>query len=242
MDQQAASDERVGVGVFPTPTMTVPGGVHPAYDENGLKPRLRGVLHASMVLLMIAGGVALMFISRGWPQRVACGVYMACGLELFGVSAVYHLGNWKPRPDKVLQQIDHSDIFLFIAGTYTPLAVGVLRGPSMVTLLVLIWGLGVLGVALGVFALRAPRWVSTGLYIAMGWVAVGWMPTIWVHGGAAIPILVLIGGVVYTFGAVVYARKRPNPSPAWFGFHEVFHACTVVAAICHWAAIALAVN
>jgi len=219
-----------------------PGGAHPAFDEDGLKPRLRGVLHAAMVLLVIAGGVALMFLAREWPQRLACGVYMACGLELFGISAVYHLGNWKPRPDKVLQQIDHSDIFVFIAGTYTPLAVGLLHGASMWTLLGLIWGIAIVGVALGVFQLRAPRWLATGLYLAMGWVAVGWLPTMWIHGGAASPILVLVGGVFYSVGAVIYARKRPNPSPTWFGFHELFHAFTVVAAICHWAAIALAVN
>jgi len=217
-------------------------GAYPAFDEDGLKPRLRGVLHAAMVLLVIAGGVALMFLARGWQQRVACGLYMACGLELFGISAVYHLGNWKSRLDKVLQQIDHSDIFLFIAGTYTPLAVGLLHGASMVALLVLIWALAIAGVSLGVFQLRAPRWLATGLYLAMGWVAVGWLPTMWMHGGPATPILILVGGVFYSVGAVIYARKRPNPSPVWFGFHELFHACTVVAAICHWAAIALAVH
>jgi hemolysin III len=244
-DVMAARDEPAAVVLPGDGSGGVPGGTagaHPAYDEDGLKPRLRGVLHAAMVLLVIAGGVALIMLSRGWPQRVACVVDMLCALQLFGVSAVYHLGNWKQRPDKVLQQLDHSNIFIFIAGTYTPLAVGVLRGAPMVVLLALIWGVAVLGVALGVFALRAPRWLSAGLYVAMGWIAVGWMPLLWMRGGPAIPLLVLIGGVIYTGGAIVYARKRPNPAPAWFGFHEVFHACTVVAAICHWAAIALAVR
>ena len=167
---------------------------------------------------------------------------MVCGLALFGVSAVYHLGNWRPRPDKVLQQIDHSDIFVFIAGTYTPLAVSLLHGWSRALLLALIWGCAALGVSLGAAQLKAPRWVATALYIAMGWIAIGWMPALWMAGGASVVILVLVGGVLYTTGAVIYAKKKPNPAPAWFGFHEIFHAFTVGAAICHWAAIALAVT
>jgi len=210
--------------------------------EGAPKPRLRGVLHAAMVLLVLAGTVALMIIARGWPQRVGCLVYAVCALQLFGFSAVYHLGEWQPRPEKVLRQIDHSNIFVFIAGTYTPIALGLLHGAPMIVLLALIWGVALLGVTLGVFALRAPRWLTAGLYVAMGWIAIGWLPTLWRGGGWLIPVLVLIGGVVYTLGAVVYARKRPDPAPGWFGFHEVFHACTVIAAICHWAAIALAVG
>jgi len=216
--------------------------VHPAYDRFGEKPRLRGVLHASMTLLVIAGGVALILMSHTWGVRLACVVYMVCALALFGVSAVYHLGNWGRRTDRVLQQIDHSDIFVFIAGTYTPLAVALLAGWSRVLLLVLIWTCAALGVGLGVLQLKAPRWLTAGLYVAMGWIAVGWMPSMWMAGGAAVVILVLVGGVAYTLGAVVYAKKWPNPAPAWFGFHEVFHAFTVVAAVCHWAAIALAVR
>jgi len=222
------------------------GLVRPAGDEgtprDPPKPRLRGVLHASMILVVIAGGVALMMLSRSWGPRIGSLVYLVCALQLFGVSAVYHLGAWKPRPEKVLRQLDHSNIFVFIAGTYTPLALGLLHGASLVTLLALIWAIAVLGVTLGVLALRAPRWIAAGLYVAMGWVAVAWMPALWKAGGWLIPVLVLIGGVIYTLGAVVYARKRPDPAPAWFGFHEVFHACTVVAAICHWVAIALAVS
>ncbi|MCL2465284.1 MAG: hemolysin III family protein [Micrococcales bacterium] len=217
-------------------------GAHAAYDEHGEKPRLRGVLHASMTLLVIAGGVALILLSHSWGVRLACVVYMVCGLLLFGVSAVYHLGNWGKRPDRVLQQIDHSDIFVFIAGTYTPLAVALLQGWSRVLLLVLIWTCAALGVALGVFQLRAPRWVVAGLYVVMGWIAVAWLPALWMSGGAAVVILVLVGGVVYTLGALVYAKRWPNPAPAWFGFHEMFHALTVAAAICQWVAIALAVH
>jgi len=217
-------------------------GAHPAFDADGEKPRLRGVLHASMTLLVIAGGVALILLSHSWGVRLACVVYMVCALLLFGVSAVYHLGNWGKKPDRVLQQIDHSDIFVFIAGTYTPLAVALLGGWPRVLLLVLIWTCAALGVSLGVLQLKAPRWVTAGLYVVMGWIAIAWLPALWMAGGATVVILVLVGGVVYTLGAVVYARRRPNPSPLWFGFHEIFHALTAVAAICHWVAIALAVH
>jgi len=210
----------------------------PEFEE---KPRLRGVIHASMTLLVIAGGVALILLSHSWSVRLACVVYMVCAMELFTVSAVFHLGRWRPNPRRVLRQIDHSNIFIFIAGTYTPLAVALLTGWSRVLLLVLIWVCAVVGVAMGALELKAPRWVTAGLYVVMGWIAVGWLPAMW-HAGPAIVILVIVGGVIYTSGAVVYARKSPNPAPDWFGFHEIFHSMTVVAAICHWIAIALAVT
>jgi hemolysin III len=206
------------------------------------KPRLRGVLHAAMTLLVVAGGVALMINARGWGTALASGVYMLCGLQLFCFSAIYHLGRWRITVDHTLQRIDHSNIFVFIAGTYTPLAVGLLHGANRIVLLCLIWVIAGLGVGLGMFALRTPRWVQAGLYVAMGWIAVGWMPSFWMAGGPVPVIMLLVGGLVYTAGAVVYAKKKPNPSPTWFGFHEIFHSCTVVAAICHWVAIYLAIR
>jgi hemolysin III len=167
---------------------------------------------------------------------------MAAALLLFGVSAVYHLGMWDSRRDKALQLLDHSNIFIFIAGTYTPIAVGLLHGANMVVLVSLIWGIAGLGVGLGMFALRTPRWVQAGLYVLMGWIALGWLPSFWIAAGPAVPILLLLGGMIYTLGAVVYAKKRPDPAPYWFGYHEVFHACTVIAAVLHWVAIYLAVR
>jgi len=245
IDRQAVkTDDPADAGLSDVPVGRHPSvtGAHPTYDELGEKPRLRGVLHASMTLLIIAGGVALILLSHTWGVRLACVVYMVCGLQLFGVSAVYHLGNWRPRLDKVLQQIDHSDIFVFIAGTYTPLAVALLHGWSRTLLLALIWGCAVVGVSLSVLHVRAPRWVAAGLYVVMGWIAVAWLPALWMSGGASVVILVLVGGVVYTMGAMVYAKKWPDPAPAWFGFHEIFHAMTVAAAVCQWVAIALAVH
>ncbi|MDR2620353.1 MAG: hemolysin III family protein [Propionibacteriaceae bacterium] len=206
------------------------------------KPRMRGVLHAACTLTALAGGLMLIFMARGGAEIAAAAVYMASALLLFGVSAVYHLGNWNRRQDKVLQLLDHSNIFVFIAGTYTPIAVGVLHGASMIVLISLIWSIALLGVGLGIFALKTPRWVQAGLYVAMGWIAVGWLPALWVAAGFEVPLLLLLGGLVYTLGAVVYAKKRPDPSPRWFGYHEVFHACTVVAAVLHWVAIYLSVR
>ena len=213
----------------------------PAVPEFEEKPRLRGVIHASMTLLVVAGGVALILMSHTWGVRLACVVYMVCALELFAMSAVFHLGNWRPNPRRVLRQIDHSNIFVFIAGTYTPLAVALISGWSRVLLLVLVWVCAVVGVSLAAFQLKAPRWLTAGLYVAMGWIALGWLPAMW-HVSPAIVVLLIVGGVVYTLGAVVYAKKWPNPAPAWFGFHEIFHSMTVVAAVCHWVAIALAVT
>jgi len=205
------------------------------------KPRLRGVIHAAMTLLVIAGGVALILMSHSWGVRLGCVVYMICALELFGFSAVFHLGRWRPSPRRVLRQIDHSNIFVFIAGTYTPLAIALISGWSRVLLLSLVWACAAVGVSLAAFQLKAPRWLTAGLYVAMGWIALGWLPAMW-HVSPLIVILLIVGGVVYTLGAVVYAKKWPNPVPEWFGFHEIFHSMTAVAAVCHWVAIALAVT
>jgi len=229
------------VSIQTHPVDTDLGNQVPDVPEFEEKPRLRGVIHASMSLLVIAGGVALILLSNSWGVRLACIVYMVCAMELFTMSAVFHLGRWRPNPRRVLRQIDHSNIFIFIAGTYTPLAVALLAGWSRVLLLVLIWVCAVVGVALGALQLKAPRWLTAGLYVVMGWIAVGWLPVMW-KAGPAIVILVIVGGVIYTLGAVVYARKSPNPAPEWFGFHEIFHSMTAVAAICHWVAIALAVT
>jgi len=196
-----------------------------------------------MVPLAIAGGVALIFLSRSWGVRVGSAIYMMCGLQLFGLSAVYHLGNWKPRALQGLQRIDHSDIFVFIAGCYTPMAIALLTGWSRALLLSLVWTCAAIGVALNVFHVKAPRVVTVLLYIAVGWIAIAWLPAVWmVHWGPAVVILTLICGLFYTLGAVVYAKRWPDPAPAWFGYHEIFHAMTMVAAVVQWVALVLSVR
>ncbi len=204
-----------------------------------VKPKLRGWLHASAVPLSLIGGVLLIVFSTTTLGRVGASVYLAASLLLFGTSATYHRFGWGKTGEAILRRMDHSNIYLFIAATYTPLALLLLTGTSRVLLLVCIWGSAILGVLFRVLWLKAPRWLYTALYIAMGWAAVAWLPQLWASGGGLVVGLIGLGGLVYTAGAVVYALKRPNPSPTWFGFHEIFHSCTVIAAACHYAAIAL---
>lgn len=202
-----------------------------------VKPRLRGWLHTGMTPLAFLGGLALMIATPTVGGRLAVAVYVVSSLMLFGNSAVYHRGTWSERTTRLLRRFDHANIFVFIAGTYTPLAVQLLDGSSRVLLLALVWAAAALGVAFRVLWLAAPRWLYTALYLLMGWAAVGWLPQFWTNGGPVVVLLIIAGGLVYSFGAIVYARKRPNPSPTWFGFHEIFHAATVLAALCHFAAI-----
>jgi len=204
-----------------------------------IKPKLRGWLHASAVPLSLAGGILLIVFATTTLGRVGGAVYLAASLLLFGTSATYHRFGWGKTGAAILRRMDHSNIYLFIAATYTPLALLLLTGTSRVLLLVCIWASAILGVLFRILWLSAPRWLYTALYIGMGWAAIAWLPQLWASGGPLVIGLIGLGGLIYTGGAVVYALKRPNPSPTWFGFHEIFHTCTVLAAGCHYAAIAL---
>lgn len=160
---------------------------------------------------------------------------------LFGTSAVYHLGSWTERVSKALRRADHSNIFLIIAGTYTPLAVTLLPKKDAIFLLVVVWVGAIAGLSARIIWINAPRWVYVPIYIGLGWVAVAYLGKFYDAGGPAVMWLVIAGGLLYTVGAVVYALKRPNPWPTWFGFHEIFHSLTVLAFFCHVTAIMLAV-
>lgn len=205
------------------------------------KPAWRGWLHAGMTPVVLLAGILLVILAPAGPGRLGAAVWLAGSLVLFGTSAVYHRGRWTPAVHSWLQRADHSNIFLFIAATYTPLALALLEGAQRVLLLSLVWGIAAAGVALTLLWPGRPRWLDVALYVPMGWVALGWLGAFWAAGGPAVVILLLLGGVIYTFGAAVYALKRPNPSPRLFGYHEIFHACTIAAAACHFAAIAVAV-
>lgn len=203
------------------------------------KPRLRGWLHLVMTGLVVVSGTLLVVLASGMLARAGSAVWMAGALVLFGVSATYHLGNWRPEVKAWLRRLDHANIFVFIAATYTPLALVLL--PDPVPLLVLIWSAALLGVGVRIFWVDAPRWLDVIAYLALGWGGVGWLGQFWVYGGPIIVALIGIGGLIYSLGAIVYARKWPDPWPTWFGYHEIFHAATVIAAWCHFAAIVLAV-
>ena len=204
-----------------------------------VKPRLRGWLHAGMAPLALAAGIVLVALAPTTAGVVGGAVFLAASVLLFGTSGLYHRFYWGARGEAVLRRMDHANIYVFIAATYTPLALLLLDGGSRVALLVMIWTSALGGLLFRTLWLSAPRWLYTALYLVMAWAAVGWMGSFYATGGAAVVALILGGGVFYTVGAVVYGRKRPDPSPRWFGFHEIFHACTVAGFACHYVAISL---
>jgi len=204
-----------------------------------VKPRLRGWLHAGMAPLALAAGVVLICLAATPAGVVGGAVFLAASVLLFGTSGVYHRGTWGVRGQAILRRMDHSNIYLFIAATYTPLALILLDGASGVILLVLIWCAAIGGLLFRLIWLSAPRWLYTVLYLVMGWTALGWLQVFYHTAGLAVLILLVAGGVCYTLGAVVYARKRPNPSPSWFGFHEIFHIGTIGGFVCHYVAISM---
>ena len=209
-----------------------------------LKPRLRGWLHAYAAAISIVSGAALVAVAatlRGGPAAAATAIYAATVTLLFGTSALYHRRDWGPRAQAVMKRLDHSMIFVFIAGTYTPIAALSLPRGAAVAVLVTVWTGALFGVALQTSWPSAPAWLAVPCYLALGCVAVFVLPQLLHNAGVAALVLIIAGGVVYTIGGVVYGLKRPNPVPGVFGFHEVFHACTLVAAVCHYVAIWLAV-
>ena len=207
---------------------------------DAVKPKLRGWLHAgTFPAALVAGAVLVWLAPAGDPRRAAL-VFAVTAALLFGTSALYHRGTWSPRAAAVLRRLDHSNIFLIIAGTYTPFSVTMLPEGKARTLLTFVWAGALAGIAFRVFWVGAPRWLYTPVYAALGWVAVGYVGDFLRTGGVAATVLLLVGGLAYTAGAVVYGLKRPNPSPRWFGFHEVFHALTVVGFAAHYVGVSLA--
>ncbi|MDI2128840.1 PAQR family membrane homeostasis protein TrhA [Yinghuangia seranimata] len=201
------------------------------------KPKLRGWLHAGTFPVAVAGGIVLVSVADSTKARLACAVFALTAAMLFGTSGLYHRGNWGPRGEAVLRRLDHANIFLIIAGTYTPFSIilfGV-RSP----LLWVVWGGALAGICFRVFWISAPRWLYTPVYVALGWAAVFYIPDFLREGGVAVLVLIIVGGALYSIGAVVYGLKRPDPSPHWFGFHEVFHAFTLAAFTAHYIGVSI---
>ncbi|MCI6583797.1 MAG: hemolysin III family protein [Mobiluncus porci] len=203
------------------------------------KPALRGWIHTVAAPLSLAASIVLLVLAP-WELKAACAIYLAASLVLFAMSAVYHQGSWSQVVDGVLRRFDHANIFLLIAGTYTPVSVGLLDGQRATILLTVVWIGSILGIATSIIWPHAPRWFSTLLYVILGWSAVMYLPQMFAASQPAFWLLVS-GGLAYTLGAVVYALKWPNPSPKYFGFHEIFHAWTVVAWACQCVAAYFAV-
>jgi hemolysin III len=204
-----------------------------------VKPRLRGWLHACTAPLALAAGIVLVVLAPTAAGKAGGAVFLAASVLLFGSSGLYHRRTWGARGEAVMRRLDHANIYVFIAASYTPMALMMLTGRSRVALLSMIWLSALGGCAFRLFWLGAPRWLYTALYLLMGWAAAGWMGAFYRSGGLAVLLLILGGGVCYSLGAVVYARKRPDPSPTWFGFHEIFHSGTVLGFACHYVAISL---
>jgi hemolysin III len=209
-----------------------------AYEHIEPKPTWRGWIHAATFPLAIALGVVLIVMADGVAAKVSSAVFVASSLMLFGTSALYHRLNWGPRARGVLKRFDHANIFLLIAGSYTPITVLALPHDKATLLLSLVWGGAALGIGFRVFWIGAPRWLYVPLYVLLGWAAIMFVVDFF-QANWVMMTLIFVGGMCYTVGAVFYALKRPNPIPGVFGFHEIFHTLTLLAFLCHWTAIFL---
>jgi hemolysin III len=203
-----------------------------------LKPRLRGVLHQYSFFVSLVLGSAIVILAPDGKARVAAAIYAFAVSGLLGTSALYHRVTWRPKARAWMRRLDHSMIFVLIAGTYTPFSLLVLHGDLARAILIVVWAGALGGIVLNLLWTTAPKWLSATVYIALGWVAVAAMPALARELGAVGVGLVMLGGLMYTAGAIIYAMGRPNPAPAVFGYHEIFHALVVAAAAAHFAVVA----
>ena len=217
--------------------LPMPGTVDP---EVRVKPRLRGVSHQWAFFVSLASGTLLVLVATTTTRAsVAVGIYGASVSALFGVSALYHRVTWNGPARRRLRRLDHAMIFLLIAGTYTPVGLLVLKGTLATVVLAVVWGGAVAGTVLELAWTGAPRWLGGTVYLALGWVAVAAMPQLLARLGVAGGLLIVAGGLVYSAGAAVYALRRPDPVPAVFGYHEVFHLLVIAGVAAHFLAISL---
>ncbi|MFF1827890.1 hemolysin III family protein [Paenarthrobacter sp. NPDC058040] len=209
-------------------------------DTLNIKPLWRGWIHAVATPFALAAGIVLVALAPTADRKLTSAVYALTGVMLFGVSAVYHRGNWNDRARVVLKRLDHTNIMLVIAGSYTPLAWSLLERQQAVTLLWTIWSAAIAGVLFRVLWTHAPRWLYVPIYVALGCGALFYLPQFFAANVAS-AVLICVGGALYIAGAVFYGIKRPNFSAKHFGFHELFHAFTVFAFAAHFIAIMIAV-
>ena len=204
-----------------------------------MRPRLRGVLHQYSFFVSVVLGAALVLASSGLGERAAAATFSVTLATMFGVSALYHRVVWAPRARRRMRRLDHASIYLLIAGTYTPFALLALVGVWRWTILPIVWGGALAAIAAKGVWIDAPRWVAAAFAVVLGWIGVIAVPELVAHAGFTAVALLAAGGVLYTAGALVYASQRPDPAPAVFGYHELFHALVIGAAACQFAAVAL---
>ncbi len=207
-----------------------------------VKPLLRGVLHQAAFFASLAAAPLLIVGADGTRARVGAAVFAGAVVACFGASALYHRVTWTPHVRLWMRRVDHAGVYLLIAGTYTPVSLLVLHGAWRPAILAIVWTGSAAAIVLKFVWVRAPKWLAAAIGIGLGWVAVVALPQLVTRLSVVEATLLIVGGLAYTAGAVVYARRRPDPVPAVFGYHEVFHALTIVAVICQYVAIALVVG
>jgi len=198
---------------------------------------MRGVLHTHAFFVSLVTGAVLIVAASGARAIAAVSIYASTIATLFGVSALYHRINWSPGRRRWMRRLDHSMIFLLIAGTYTPICLLALSGTLAVVVLSVVWGGAATGILVKLFWIDAPTWLAAAVYVALGWAGAAALPQIATEAGVTVLALVLAGGIFYSVGALVYARKSPDPVPTVFGYHEVFHSLVIVAAVLHYTAV-----
>ena len=206
--------------------------------EYPVRPRLRGVVHQWSFFVALVAGIALVVLAPAGRATLACAVYAAALCALFGTSALYHRVTWRPPARRWMRRLDHSMIFVLIAATYTPFATLVLSEPLGDVVLLGVWGGALAGIVFTLVWIQAPKWLTATAYVALGWFSLIALPQLVERTGVGALALLAAGGVAYTAGAVVYARRRPDPRPGVFGYHELFHVLVVLAAAAHFIAVA----
>lgn len=203
-------------------------------------PKLRGWFHLGATPVVIVASLVLFVLSRD-SFKFAVALYSLTAIALFSVSAIYHRVPWSPAKKKIWRRLDHANINLLIAGSYTPFAVSLLSGRDRTILLSVVWTGALIGVAVRVFWIGAPRWLYVANYLLLGWVAVIYLPQMYREGGLWVLLPVLIGGLLYSIGAIFYALKRPGRSAKYFGFHELFHIFVLAAWVSQYIAVSIAI-
>ena len=212
---------------------------HAAAHKLSRKPRLRGVSHQWAFFLSLGAGIALVLAADTTEAILAMSVYAFSLSAMLGTSALYHRVTWTPERRRWMRRLDHTMIFVFIAGTYTPFALLVMHGTLADLVLIVVWASAVAGIILNLLWVSAPKWFSSVVYVSTGSVAIVTLPQLWEETGPGGVGLLALGGALYTAGAVVYARRRPDPRPEVFGYHEIFHVLVIAAAAVQYAAVAI---
>lgn len=211
-------------------------------DSPLAKPRFRGLSHLLAFSSALTLAPLLIVFTPGIADRFIMAIYAVSIVGLFGISALYHRNHWSERGTLIMRRLDHSMIFVAIAATHTPIALIALPSVQGWTLFGIVWGGAVVGIAGRLFATNAPFWMVALPYVVVGWSSLTVVTAVWDSLGIAASILLFVGGGLYTFGAVIYALRRPNPWPKYFGYHEIFHVLTIAGASCHYVVIAIFVR